>query len=129
MNQMLALAQDVHHKPYEMYAMGLLGQWQEANKKLDVAISYYTNAVELAREVANPQYQARYLYAVGAVYLSLWDFETARTYYNQSKELYQSLDDGRNATRVTASIVYSYLLAFVSKIMTLVGIGRHKSEE
>ena len=127
-DQMLALSQDVQHKPYEMYTLGMLGHWQELNKKPDIAISYYTQASDMAREVANPQYQARYLYAVGTVYASQWDFEVARSFYNDSKALYQSLDDGQNATRVTASIVYSYLLAFASKIMRLVGIDPNKAE-
>lgn len=121
-DQMLALSQDVHHKPYQMYALGMLGHWQEANGKSELAISHYMEASDIAREVSNPHFEARYLYAIGAVYLGLWDFDTARSYYNKAKALYQSLDDGRNATRVTASIVYSYLMAFVSKIMSLVGM-------
>ena len=127
-DQMLALSQDVNHKPYEMYALGMLGHWQEMNQKPDIAISYYTQASEVAREVKNPQYEARYLYAVGTAYLAQRDFDSARKYFNQSKALYQSLDDGRNATRVTASIVYSYLLGFVSKIMRIVGFQNNDSE-
>ncbi len=127
-DQMLALSQDVQQKTYEMYTLGMLGQWQEANQKPDIALSYYGQAVDLAREVKNPPYQARYLYAMGAIYLAQWDFETARDYYNQAKAIYQSLDDGRNATRITASIVYSYILAFASRLMKLVGISPNKSE-
>lgn len=127
-DQMLALSQDIQQKTYEMYTLGMLGQWQEANQKPDIAISYYGQAVDLAREVKNPPYQARYLYAMGAIHLAQWDFETARDYYNQAKAIYQSLDDGRNATRITASIVYSYILAFASNIMKLVGISPNKSE-
>jgi len=121
-DQMLALSQDVTHKPYEMYTLGMLGHWQEANGKTDIAISYYGQASDVARAVKNPQYEARYLYAIGSVYLAQWDFDSAREYYNKAKAIYQSLDDSRNATRITASIVYSYLLAFASKIMKLFGI-------
>jgi tetratricopeptide (TPR) repeat protein len=127
-DQMLALSQDVQHKPYEMYTLGMFGHWQELNKKPDIAISYYTQASDMARDVSNPQYQARYLYAVGTVYASQWDFDMARSYYNDAKDLYQSLDDGQNSTRVTASIVYSYLLAFASQIMKLVGMQPNKTE-
>lgn len=127
-DQMLALSQDVQHKPYEMYTLGMLGSWQEANQKPDIAISYYSQAADAARAVQNPQYEARFLYAVGAVHLALWDFDAARDNYNKARELYQSLDDGRNANRVTASIVYSYLMAFVSILMKFVGIQPNKSE-
>lgn len=127
-DQMLALAQDVQQKTYQMYTLGMLGQWQEANQKPDIAISYYGQAVDLAREVKNPSYQARYLYAIGAIYLAQWEFEAARDHYNQAKAIYESLDDGRNATRITASIVYSYILAFASNIMKLVGITPNKPD-
>jgi hypothetical protein len=63
------------------------------------------------------------LYAIGTVYLSTQDFELARDYYNQAKDIYQALDDGRNANRITASIIYSYLLAFASRIMSLIGMS------
>lgn len=128
LDQMLALSQDVHHKPYEMYSLGMLGHWQEVNQKPDIAISYYSQAADVANQIKNPQYEARYYYAVGAIYLARWDFETARDYYHKSKALYQSLDDSRNANRVTASIIYSYLLAFVSRIMRLVGIQPNQAE-
>ena len=122
LDQMLALSQDVQHKPYEMYTLGMLGQWHEGRRKTDSAISYYLRAVELARAVTNPAYEARYLYALGAVYQSLWDFESARKHFKLARLLYKSLEDGRNATRVSATIVYSYLLAFATRIMKLVGL-------
>ena len=121
-DQMLALSQDVRHRPYEMYTLGMLGQWQEIRGKPDVAISYYGRAVDAAREVQNPAYEARYLYALGVVYQSQSEFGDARTHFSQARAIYRSLDDGRNATRVSASIVYSYLLALASRIMRLIGI-------
>ena len=121
-DQMLALSQDVQHRPYEMYTLGMLGQWQEIRGKPDVAISYYGRAVDAAREVQNPAYEARYLYALGVVYQSQSDFSDARSHFSQARVIYRSLDDGRNATRVSASIVYSYLLALASRIMRLIGI-------
>ena len=127
-DQMLALSQDVRHKPYEMYTLGMLGQWQELRRKPDIAISYYGKAADAARAVQNPAYEARYLYALGAVYQSQWDFETARRHYNEARAIYQSLDDGRNATRVRASIVYSYFLAVASRIMTLIGLKPNSSD-
>lgn len=127
-DQMLALSQDVNHKPYEMYTLGMLGHWQEVNQKPDIAISYYDQAAEVAHAISNPQYEARYLYSVGAVYLKQWNFEMARDYYNKAKDIYKALDDGGNATRVTASIVYSYLMAFFAKFMKLFGVAPDKSE-
>ncbi len=121
-DQMLALSQDVRHKPYEMYTLGMLGQWQELRKKPDLASSYYGRAAEMARAVANPAYQARYLYALGTICQSQWDFAGARRHFKESRAIYQSLEDGRNATRVSATLVYSYLLAFAARIMKLVGI-------
>ena len=121
-DQMLALSQDVRHRPYEMYTLGMLGQWQEIRGKPDVAISYYGRAVDAAREVQNPAYEARYLYALGVVYQSQSDFSDARSHFSQARVIYRSLDDGRNATRVSASIVYSYLLALASRIMRLIGM-------
>ena len=103
-DQMLALSQDVQHKPYEMYTLGMLGQWHEFRDKTDIAIAYYGRAVDAAREVGNPAYEARYLYALGSVYQSQWDFEGARRQFTQARAIYRSLDDGRNATRVSASI-------------------------
>ena len=123
-DQMLALSQDVEHKPYEMYTLGMLGQWQELRGELDSAIAYFGRAVERAREAHNPAYEARYLYAIGAVSQSQWDFASARRHFSEARAIYKSLDDGRNATRVSASIVYSYLLAFASRIMRLIGMGR-----
>lgn len=123
-DQMLALSQDVEHKPYEMYTLGMLGQWQELRGELDSAIAYFGRAVERAREAHNPAYEARYLYAIGAVCQSQWDFASARRHFNEARAIYKSLDDGRNATRVSASIVYSYLLAFASRLMRLIGMGR-----
>ena len=120
-DQMLALSQDVRHRPYEMYTLGMLGQWQELRGKPDVAISHYGRAVDAAREVQNPAYEARYLYALGVVYQSQSDFSDARSHFSQARVIYRSLDDGRNATRVSASIVYSYLLALASRIMRLIG--------
>ena len=122
-DQMLALAQDVAHKPYEMYTLGMLGNWQELRQAFDSAISYYDRAVERAREAHNPAYEARYLYAIGAVYQAQWDFASARRHFNQAQAIYKSLNDGRNATRVRASIVYSYFLAFASRIMRMMGMG------
>ena len=90
--------------------------------EFDSAISYFGRAVERAREVHNPAYEARYLYATGAVYQSQWDFASARRHFSQARAIYKSLDDGRNATRVSASIVYSYLLAFASRVMRLIGM-------
>jgi len=120
-DQMLALSQDVQHKPYEMYTLGMLGQWHELRDKLDIAIAYYGRAANAAREVGNPAYEARYLYALGSVYQSQWDFEGARRQFAQARTIYRSLEDGRNATRVSASIMYSYILAFASRIMKLIG--------
>ncbi len=120
-DQMLALSQDVEHKPYEMYTLGMLGQWHELRDKLDIALAYYGRAANAAREVGNPAYEARYLYALGSVYQSQWDFEGARRQFAQARAIYRSLEDGRNATRVSASIVYSYILAFASRIMKLIG--------
>ncbi len=120
-DQMLALAQDIQHKPYEMYALGMLGQWQELEQKPDIALSYYGRAAEIARALPHPAYEARYLYALGLVNQAQWDFESARQHFKQAQQLYQSLADGRNATRVRAAIVYSYLLAFAARIMRLVG--------
>ena len=122
-DQMLALSQDVQHQPYAMYALGMLGQWQELRGKPDIAISYYGRAVDVARAVGNPAYEARYLYALGAVYQSQWDFAAARARFKEAKAIYQALDDRRNATRVSASIVYSYLLAVASGVMRLLGMG------
>ena len=121
LDQMLALSQDVQHKPYEMYTLGMLGQWQESRERPDIAIAYYDRAVTAAREVGNPAYEARYLYALGAVYQSQWDFDGARQQYSQARAIYRSLEDGRNATRVSASIVYSYLLFFATRVMKLMG--------
>lgn len=121
LDQMLALSQDVEHKPYEMYTLGMLGQWHELGGKLDIAVAYYGRAAEAARGVGNPAYEARYLYALGSVCQSQWDFEGARRQFAQARVIYRSLDDGRNATRVSASIVYSYFLAFASRIMKLIG--------
>ena len=120
-DQMLALSQDVDHKPYEMYSLGMLGQWHELSGKPDIAIAYFGRAVDAAREAANPAYEARYLYALGSVYQSQWDFDGARRQFVQARAIYRSLDDGRNATRVSASILYSYILALASRIMKLVG--------
>jgi len=120
-DQMLALAQDVEHKPYEMYTLGMLGQWHEFRNEPDVAIAYYGRAAHAAREVGNPAYEARYLYALGSVYQSQWDFAGARSQFAQARSIYRSLDDGRNATRVSASIFYSYILAFARRIMKLIG--------
>ena len=92
--------------------------------EFDSAIAYFDRAVQRAREAHNPAYEARYLYAIGAVYQSQWDFASARRHFNEARGIYKSLDDGRNATRVSASIVYSYLLAFASRIMRLIGMGR-----
>ncbi|MCY3831460.1 MAG: tetratricopeptide repeat protein [Chloroflexi bacterium] len=122
LDQMLALSQDVQHKPYEMYTLGLLGQWQEMQEQPDVAVAYYGRAVTAAREVGNPAYEARYLYALGVVYQSQWDFAGARQQFAQARALYRSLADGRNATRVSASIVYTYLLFFASRVMKLMGV-------
>lgn len=121
LDQMLALSQDVQHKPYEMYTLGMLGQWQETREQPDVAVAYYGRAVTAAREVGNPAYEARYLYALGVVYQSQWDFAGARQQFAQARAIYRSLDDGRNATRVSATIVYTYLLFFASRIMKLMG--------
>ena len=121
-DQMLALAQDVQHKPYEMYTLGILGQLQESLGKADSAIAYYGRAVEMARKIVNPAYEARYLYSLGALYQSLWEFENARTHFKEARTIYRSLEDGRNATRVSATIVYSYLLAFASRFLKLIGM-------
>ena len=122
-DQMLALAQDIQHPPYEMYALGLLGHWHELRENADGARAAYQRAIELARMVKNPAGEARYLYALGAVHQAQWDFEGARRCYREARAIYQALDDGRNATRVRASIVYSYLLAFASGLMRLLGMG------
>ncbi len=121
-DQMLALSQDVGHKPYEMYTLGMLAQWHELKGKPDIAIAYFGRAADAARAVGIPAYEARYLYALGAVYQSLWDFDEARRQYVLARSIYRSLDDGRNATRVSASLFYSYLLAFASRIMKLMGM-------
>ncbi len=121
-DQMLALSQDVAHKAYEMYTLGILGQLQEAQGRPDIALSYYGRAVDKAREVVNPAYEARYLYALGALYQAQWDFLRARQHYQQARQIYRSLEDGRNATRVSASIVYSYLLALASRFLRLIGM-------
>jgi tetratricopeptide (TPR) repeat protein len=120
-DQMLALSQDVAHKPYEMYTLGMLGQWHELRDKADIAIAYFGRAANAAREVGNPAYEARYLYALGSVYQSQWDFEGARRQFALARAIYRSLDDSRNATRVSASILYSYFLAFASRIMKIIG--------
>ena len=122
LDQMLALAQDIQHPPYEMYTLGMLGQWQELRRNPDSALSYYGRAVEMARRVSNPHSEARYLYALGSVYMSQWEFAAARTEFGQARAIYQSLDDGRNATRVRASIVYTYLMAVATRILRLLGI-------
>ncbi len=121
LDQMLALSQDVRHKPYEMYSLGMLGQWQELNGKPAVALAHYGQAADAAREIANPGYEARYLYALGAAHQSQWDFDSARRQFKAARSIYRSLDDGRNATRVSASIVYSYLLQIASRLMRLIG--------
>lgn len=120
-DQMLALSQDVEHKPYEMYTLGMLGQWHELKDKPDIAIAYFGRAANAAREVGNPAYEARYLYALGAVYQSMWDFEGARLQFVLARAIYRSLDDSRNATRVSAAIFYSYILALASRLMKLIG--------
>ncbi len=122
-DQMLALAQDIQHPPYEMYALGLLGRWQELREEPEAAKACYLRAIEMARSVQNPASEARYLYALGAVCQSQWDFDGARQKYREARAIYLALDDGRNATRVRASIVYTYLLAFASGIMRLLGMG------
>ena len=121
-DQMLALAQDIKHPPYEMYTLGMIGQWQELRRKPDSAIAYYGRAVDMARDVGNPHSEARYLYALGSVYLSQWEFAAARQEYGKARAIYQSLDDGRNATRVRASILYTYLLALASRLLRLLGV-------
>ncbi|MCY4146747.1 MAG: tetratricopeptide repeat protein [Chloroflexi bacterium] len=123
LDQMLALAQDVQHGPYEMYTLGMLGQWQELRGKPDIAISYYGRAIESARAAGNPAYAARYLYALGAAHQSQGEFATARSYYKEAQGIYQALDDGRNATRARATILYSYLLALASRIINLLGLA------
>lgn len=121
-DQMLALSQDVEHKPYEMYTLGMLGQWHELRGKPDIAIAYYGRAADSAKDIANPAYEARYLYALGSVHQSQWDFEGARRQFAQARALYRSLEDSRNATRVSAAILYSYVLAFASRFMRLIGL-------
>ena len=121
-DQMLALAQDVRHKPYEMYSLGMLGQWQEINGDAERALSHYDSAIQCARESGNPSYEARYLYAIGMVFQSRWDFAAARRHYQQSREIYAALADKRSATRAAASIVYTYLLAITTRLMRLVGV-------
>ena len=86
LDQMLALAQDVQHQPYEMYSLGMLGQWQELRGKLDVATSYYGRAADAARTVGNPAYQARYLYALGAAHQSQWDFDAGARAFQRSAD-------------------------------------------
>ena len=105
-----------------MYTLGMMGQWQEMSQKLDIALSYYRQAVDAARQVKNPAYEARYLYALGAAHQSRWDFEAARQCYGEARALYRALDDGRNATRVTAAIVYTYLLALAGRLLKLMGL-------
>ncbi|MCY3779174.1 MAG: tetratricopeptide repeat protein [Chloroflexi bacterium] len=122
LDQMLALSQDVQHPPYEMYTLGLLGQWQELREDGAAAIAYYERAVEMARTVSNPASEARFHYALGSLFQSQWEFESARRKYREARVIYQALDDGRNATRVRASIVYTYLLAFATGIMKLLGM-------
>ncbi len=121
-DQMLALSQDVEHKPYEMYTLGMLGQWHELRGKPDIAIAYFGRAADSARNIANPAYEARYLYALGSVHQSQWDFAGARRQFAQARALYRSLEDSRNATRVSAAILYSYVLAFASRFMRLIGL-------
>ena len=106
-----------------MYTLGMLGQWQEMRGEYDSAVSYFGRAVERAREVHNPGYEARFLYAIGSVFQTQRDFAGARRHFSEARAIYKALDDGRNATRVSASIVYSYLLAFASRIMRLIGMG------
>ena len=122
-DQMLALSQDIAHKPYEMLTLRLLGQLQEARQAFDSAISYYDRATERARAAQNPAYEALCLYSIGAVYQSQWDFASARRQFSQARAIYKSLDDSRNATRVSAAIVYSYFLAFAARLMRLLGMG------
>ncbi len=121
-DQMLALSQDVEHKPYEMYTLGMLGQWHELRGKPDIAIAYFGRAADSARNIANPAYEARYLYALGSVHQSQWDFAGARRQFAQARALYRSLEDSRNATRVSTAILYSYVLAFASRFMRLIGL-------
>ena len=121
-DQMLALSQDVEHKPYEMYTLGMLGQWHELRGKPDIAIAYFGRAADSARNIANPAYEARYLYALGSVHQSQWDFASARRQFAQARALYRSLEDSRNATRVSAAMLYSYVLAFASRFMRLIGL-------
>ncbi len=121
-DQMLALSQDIQHPPYEMYALGLLGRWQELRDNPESAIAYYQRAVEMARAVSNPASEARYLYALGSVHQTQWDFASARRKYKEAQLIYRALDDSRNTTRVRASIVYTYLLAFTTGILRLLGI-------
>ena len=121
-DQMLALSQDVAHPPYEMYTLGILGQLHEAEGQHETAVSYFGRAVDMARAAMNPAYEARYLFALGAVYQSQQDYERARAYYHEARTLYRSLQDGRNATRISATIVYTYLLAVASRFLQLVGI-------
>ncbi len=121
-DQMLALSQDVEHKPYEMYTLGMLGQWHELRGKPDIAIAYFGRAADTARNIANPAYEARYLYALGSVHQSQWDFAGARRQFAQARALYRSLEDSRNATRVSAAILYCYVLAFASRFMRLIGL-------
>lgn len=121
-DQMLALSQDVEHKPYEMYTLGMLGQWHELQGKPDIAIAYFGRAADTARNIANPAYEARYLYALGSVHQSQWDFAGARRQFAQARALYRSLEDSRNATRVSAAILYCYVLAFASRFMRLIGL-------
>lgn len=127
LDEMLALAQDVAHKPYEMYTLGILGQLNAAAGKPASARRYFALAVDAARELAHPAYEARYLYALGAVYQAQWDFTSARAQYKQARSLYLSLADGRNATRVRATVVYTYFLAFAARILKLMGMQPSES--
>jgi len=126
-DQMLAQSQDIRHKPYEMYTLGMLGQWHELAGKADIARAYYRWAADMARGLPNPAYEARYLYALGLVHQGQWDFASARQHFQQARALYQSLSDTSNATRVRAAIVYSYLLAFAARILRLVGLGQESA--
>lgn len=121
-DQMLALSQDVAHKPYEMYTFGMLAQWQEMRQDYDRALSFYDKALRRARETHHVAYEARYSYAIGAVYQARWQIASARRHYSQARALYKSLDDGPNATRVSAAIVYCYFLAVAKRIMRIFGM-------
>jgi len=122
LDEMLALAQDIQHEPYAMYALGLLGQYHEQGGQLRHALDLYSQAREQAQALCRPSSEARYSYAIGMLRQKQWQFAPARHEFQAARALYRSIDDSANATRVLAAIAYSYLLQLLVRCKRMLGM-------